>query len=122
MQRAVQYEAVLIPYQKSERTMRYSRLVTASAVLLSLGVPAFAFGLTESDYEYLATQNFAPDSSVLRGLSPKEQARLHAIITDATTSNNSAAQAKNVAEALAVFQEHQRWEETHPGEIWDSSK
>jgi hypothetical protein len=102
--------------------MRYSVLATAISVLLLLGTPVFAFGLTEFDYDYLATQNVARDSSVLKGLSPKEQARLHAIIIDATTSSDSAAQAKNVSEAMAAFQEHQRWEQTHPGQLWDSPK
>jgi hypothetical protein len=89
-------------------------------MLLFLAAPAFAFGLTDSDYDYLAAQNFARDSSVLKGLSPKEQARLHAIIIDQMTSKDSAAQAKNVDEAIAVFQDHQRWEETHPGQLWDA--
>jgi hypothetical protein len=102
--------------------MRYSVLATAAGILLLLGLSALAFGLTDTDIDYLATQNFARDSSPLKGLSPKEQARLHAIIVDATTSGDSAAQAKNVAEAMAAFQEHQRWEETHPGQLWDSPK
>jgi hypothetical protein len=104
------------------RTMRYARLATAASILLLLATPALAFGLTDTDYDYLATQNFARDNSVLKGLSPKEQARLHAIIIDATTSSDSAAQAKNVNEAMAAFEEHQHWEETHPGQLWDSSK
>jgi hypothetical protein len=102
--------------------MQYSVLATAAGIILLLGTPALAFGLTDTDYDYLATQNFARDSSVLQGLSPKEQARLHAIIIDATTSQDPAAQAKNVAQAMATFQDHQRWEETHPGQLWDSSK
>jgi hypothetical protein len=102
--------------------MRYSVSATAAGVLLLLATPAFAFGLTESDYDYLATQNFARDSSVLKGLSPKEQARLHAIIIDATTSSDSTGRAKNVDAAMATFQEHQRWEESHPGQLWDSPK
>jgi hypothetical protein len=102
--------------------MRYSAFAMASGTLVLLGTPAFAFGLTDSDYDYLATQNFAQESSVLKGLSPKEQARLHAIIVDTTTSSDSAAEAKTVGEAMATFQEHQRWEETHPGQLWDSPK
>jgi hypothetical protein len=102
--------------------MRYSALAAAAGVFLLIGTPAFAFGLTDSDFDYLATQNIARDNSVLKDLSPLEQARLHAIIIDATTSNNAAAQAKNVAEAMATFAEHQNWETTHPGQLWDSSK
>ncbi len=102
--------------------MRYSALAAAVGLFLLIGTPAFAFGLSDSDYDYLATQNIARDSSVLKNLSPKEQARLHAIIIDATTSHDAVAQAKNVAEAMATFAEHQNWEAAHPGELWDSSK
>jgi hypothetical protein len=27
-----------------------------------------------------------------------------------------------VAQAMATFGEHQNWEETRPGQLWDSSK
>jgi hypothetical protein len=103
--------------------MRHSALVaTAVGVFLLIGTPAFAFGLTDSDYDYLVTQSFARDSSILKNLSPREQARLHAIIVDATTSKDATAQAKNVAEAMTTFAEHQNWEATHPGQLWDSLK
>ena len=48
--------------------MQYSTLVKASAALLLLSTSARAFGLTDSDYDYLTTQNVPRDSSVLRGL------------------------------------------------------
>jgi hypothetical protein len=94
----------------------------ASVAFLLLGTPAFAFGLTDSDYDYLTTQNVQRDSSVLRGLSPRERARLHAIITNGASENDPTAQAKNVADAIAVFEGHQLWEQGHPGELWDSPK
>ena len=123
MQHAAQCDALRAHTElKRQLTMRYSALAAAAGVFLLIGTPAFAFGLTDSDYDYLATQNFARDSSVLKDLSPMEQARLHAIIIDAKTSGDPAAQAKNVSEALALFQEHQRWEEDHPGQLWDSPK
>jgi hypothetical protein len=100
--------------------MRLTILAAAVGALLLVGTPALAFGLTESDYDYLATQNFARDNSVLKGLSPKEQARLHAIIVDLTTSGDAQAQAKNVAEAMATYGDHQNWEVMHPGQLWDS--
>jgi hypothetical protein len=102
--------------------MRYLLLATATGAFLLMGAPAFAFGLSESDYDYLATQNFLRDSSILEGLSPKEQSRLHAIITDATTNSDPAKQAKNVGEAMSTFQEHQNWEKSHPGQLWDLPK
>jgi len=100
--------------------MRFCALFVAAVTFLLLAIPAFAVGLTDSDYDYLAGQNFQKGSSVLNGLSPKEQARLHAIINDQTTSGNSAARAKDVSETLATFQDHQHWEETHPGQLWDA--
>jgi hypothetical protein len=100
--------------------MRYCASFIGAGAFLLLATPVFAFGLTDSDYDYLASQNFEKGSAVLSGLSPKEQARLHAIIIDQTTSGNSAARAKDVSETMATFQDHQHWEETHPGQLWDS--
>jgi hypothetical protein len=34
--------------------------------------------------------------------------------------SDPAAQAKNVGEAVAAFQEHKHWEDTHPGQLWNS--
>jgi len=103
-------------------TMRYAVIAAAAGVFLLVGTSAYAFGLTDSDYDYLATQNFAHDNSVLKNLSPKEQARLHAIIVDATSNHDATAQAKNVAGAIATFAERQHWEDSHPGQLWDTSK
>jgi len=104
------------------KAVQYSTLVKASVAFLLLSTSARAFGLTDSDYDYLTTQNVPRDSSVLRGLSPKEQARLHAIITIGASNNDPAAQAKNVAEEIAVYQGHQLWEQMHPGNLWDVPK
>ena len=90
-----------------------------SVAVLVLSTPAFAFGLTDSDYDYLTTQNFPRDSAILSGLSPKERARLHAIIADGARESDPSVQAKNVAEAMAEFQGHQLWEQGHPGQRWD---
>jgi hypothetical protein len=35
--------------------MRYAVLATAVSALLVFGTPAHAFGLTDADYDYLAT-------------------------------------------------------------------
>jgi hypothetical protein len=104
------------------QAMRYSILMKASVAFLMLGTPALAFGLTDSDLDYLTTQNVPRDSSILHGLSPKEQARLHAIIMDGANGKDPAAQARNVAEAIAEYQGHQLWEQAHPGQLWDSPK
>jgi hypothetical protein len=104
--------------------MRCAPLVAAAGFFLLIGTPAFAFdyGLTDSDYDYLATQNFARDNSVLKSLSPKEQARLHTVINDATTGHDDAARSRNVAEAMAIFAYHQQWEAIHPPQPLHPSK
>jgi hypothetical protein len=108
----------------AERThlVRFSIIVEATIALIVLCAPALAFGLTDADYDYLATQNVPRDSAVLRALSPKEQARLHAIIIDRASEHDPTARAKNVADALALYQEHQRWELEHPGQLWDQPR
>ena len=99
--------------------MKLSILAFAGAALLAASASAFAVGLTDADHDYLATHGVERDSSVLRGLSPREQARLHALINDAATANNTAARAGNVGTALQEFREHEAWEQAHPGELWD---
>jgi hypothetical protein len=84
--------------------------------------PAFAVGLTEADFVYLTTQNVQSDGEVIRGLSPKEQSRLHVLINDLTTANDPIARAKDVSNALAEFKTHQQWEVEHPGQLWDEPK
>lgn len=84
--------------------------------------PAFAVGLTEADFVYLTTQNVQTDGAVIRSLSPKEQARLHALINDLTTANDPVARAKDVSNALAEFKNHQEWEVEHPGQFWGEPK
>jgi len=97
--------------------MRSWILAAAGFALITATAPAFAFGLTDTDQDYLSAQGVDRTSSVLRGLSPREQARLHAIINDATTINDPAARALAVAKALDEFREHQAWEQAHPGEL-----
>ena len=101
---------------------KYALLWTAAVGLVAFGMPALAVGLTESDIDYLATQDVARDSPVVEGLSPREQARLHAIIIDLRTIDDPAARAKGVADAIAEYQGHQLWEREHPGKLWDEPK
>jgi hypothetical protein len=84
--------------------------------------PAFAVGLTDADFVYLTTQNVQSDGVVIRGLSPKEQSRLHVLINDLTTANDPVARAKDVSNALAEFKSHQEWEVEHPGQFWGEPK
>jgi hypothetical protein len=98
--------------------MRYL-IIFAFAALFGGTAVSFAVGLSEADYEYLAAHEFKPNSPLLRDLSPKEQATLHAIIADSRTTVDPTARAKNVTDALAVYREHQLWEREHPGELWD---
>jgi hypothetical protein len=87
-----------------------------------LVTPAFAVGLTEADFDYLTTQNLEGDGVVIRGLSPKEQSRLHVLINDLTTAKDPVARAKDVSNALAEFKSHQDWELEHPGQFWGDPK
>jgi hypothetical protein len=87
-----------------------------------LVTPAFAVGLTEADFNYLTTMDVQSDGTVIRGLSPKEQSRLHVLINDLTTANDPIARAKDVSNALAEFKSHQEWEVGHPGQFWGEPK
>jgi hypothetical protein len=102
--------------------MRYSILMAAGVALLMATAPAFAFGLTDTDHAYLSTQGVERTSALLQSLSPREQARLHALINDAATAHNPATRERDVANALTKFKEHQAWEAAHPGELWDVPK
>jgi hypothetical protein len=102
--------------------MNYSILVGAAAVFLGIATSAFTVGLTEADHDYLLTQNVERSSPVVKGLSPKEQARLHGLINDSQTESDPTARAKIVDQALAEFASHQRWEAMNPGQLWDSPK
>jgi hypothetical protein len=101
--------------------LKYS-ICTGAIVGFFLITPAFAVGLTEADFDYLTTQNVQSDGEVIRGLSPKEQSRLHVLINDLTTANDPIARAKDVSNALAEFKIHQQWEVEHPGQLWDEPK
>lgn len=101
--------------------LKYSICAGAIAGYL-LVTPAFAVGLTEADFTYLTTLDVQSDGMVIRGLSPKEQSRLHVLINDLTTANDSIARARAVSEALAEFKNHQKWEVEHPGQFWGEQK
>lgn len=96
-----------------------SAFAAAVMCVLVSTIPAFAVGLTDADFEFLATQNVERNSSVLRGLSPRELARLHALINDLVTSGDQVARKKAVERALQEFRAHQAWEQANPGQLWD---
>jgi hypothetical protein len=99
------------------RAMRWAIAASAGLALLAAASPAVAFGLSEADYAYLAARDVERTSAVVRGLSPREQARLHAVINDAATAGDEAARATAVTKALEEFRERQAWEATHPDEL-----
>ena len=101
--------------------LKYSICTGAIAGYLLI-TPAFAVGLTEADFSYLTTLDVQSDGMVIRGLSPKEQSRLHVLINDLTTANDPTARAKDVSNALAEFKSHQEWEAGHPGQFWGDQK
>ena len=97
--------------------MRLAALAAAGAAFLGTAPPAAAYGLTEADYAYLAVRDVERASAVLRDLSPREQARLHAVINDAATAGDAAARAGAVATSLEEFRERQVWDAAHPEEL-----
>jgi hypothetical protein len=100
--------------------MKYCLRIGAAAAVFLCVSSASAFFLTDADYAYLATQNFVRSESIFQNLGPREEARLHAVINDLQTENTPAVRAKIVTDTLKEFMNHQRWEEMHPGQIWDS--
>jgi hypothetical protein len=103
------------------RALKYWVLPGVAATFFAT-VPALAFGLSDEDYLYLATQKVERSGALIRGLSPKEQARLHSLINDPRSINDATVRDRNVNAALAEFLSHQLWEQSHPGQLWDAPK
>jgi len=103
-------------------SLKYWAFPGIAAAFFAVTVSALAFGLSDEDYLYLATQKVERDGALIRGLSPKEQARLHSLINDPRTINDAAMRDRNVNAALAEFLSHQLWEQSHPGQLWDEPK
>lgn len=97
-------------------------VILATAIAFIAVTPAFAIFLTDSDLEYLATQDIKRGSSVLNGLSPREQARLHTLINDPATESDLLARARIVRDALNEFEANQDWEKMNPGQLWDAPR
>jgi hypothetical protein len=104
------------------KTAMKQYLLIMTSVTFLTATAAFAVGLTEADYNYLESQEIERSSILIRGLSPREQARLHALINDEQTKNNPLAQAENVNEALRGFSRNQLWEQQNPGQLWDTPR
>jgi hypothetical protein len=99
-----------------------SCLAALAAVVLVFAVAssAFAWGLTDEDYDYLRkTQNLERYNHPVLDLSPKERSRIHDLINDPQTAHDPIARDRNVKDALALFLSHQLWETAHPGKLWD---
>ena len=97
-------------------------VILGAAIAFLISAPAFAVFLTDTDFEYLATQDVKRGSPVLNGLSPKEQSRLHALINDPGTDNDLLGRAKIVRDALNEFEANQHWEKMNPGQLWDAPR
>jgi hypothetical protein len=97
-------------------------IICGVAIAFFVSAPAFAVGLTDTDYEYLASQDVKRGSSVINGLSPKEQARLHGLINDPGTDSDPVARARTVRDILSEFEANQDWEKRNPGQLWDAPR
>jgi hypothetical protein len=106
----------------SSHLLKYRVLPGITVTFLAATVSALAFGLSDEDYLYLATLKVERDGALIRGLSPKEQARLHSLINDPRTTNDATIRDSNVNAALVEFLSHQQWEQSHPGQLWDAPK
>jgi hypothetical protein len=94
--------------------------VLAAAGVFAITSSAFAWGLTDQDYDYLRkTQNLESYNHPVLDLSPRERERIHDLINDPRTAHDPAARDQNVKDALILFLSHQLWETTHPGKMWD---
>jgi hypothetical protein len=106
---------------RNERHNCAPAFAAAVGLLLAVTSSAFAWGLSDEDYDYLrTTQRLERYDAPVPDLSPKERSRLHALIND--PQSDAAVRDKNVKDALALFLEHQLWEKAHPGELWDVPK
>ena len=97
-------------------------MILAAVIAFFTVTPVFAVGLTDTDHEYLATQDIKRGSPVINGLSPKEQSRLHALINDPVTNADPVARARIVRDVLSEFEANQDWEKKNPGQLWDAPK
>ena len=101
---------------------RCGTIFAAIAAFFSVTACAFAFGLSDEDYDYLKNQHIDRSEAPILDLSPKERTRVHNLINDPQTANDPLARDKNVKDELRVFLEHQLWEKQHPGELWDAPR
>ena len=97
-------------------------IFAAVTVLSLVTASAFAFGLSDEDYDYLKAKQIERSDAPMRDLSPKERTRVHDLINDPQTASDPSARDRNVKDALNLFLEHQLWEKEHPGELWDAPK
>jgi len=107
----------------SGQSLKYCIRAGVAAGFFAVTASALAFGLSDDDYVYLATaQHLERYNAPVLDISPKERSRLHDLINDPRTADDPIARDKNVKDALAVFLDHQLWEKSHPGQLWDEPK
>ena len=93
----------------------------AVGLLLAVTSSAFAWGLSDEDYDYLRRrQSLERYDAPLPNLSPKERSHLYYLIND--PQPDAIGRDENVKDTLGLFLEHQLWEKAHPGELWDAPK
>jgi len=103
--------------RKEHRNTVAMGLVLAGLLAGSAG--AFAFGLSDEDYDYLQAQHIDRNKPPMLDLSPKERTRIHDLITDSQTAHDPAARDKNVKDAPTLCLSYQLWEKAHPGKMWN---
>jgi hypothetical protein len=101
---------------------KYGIVVGVAAGFFAVTVTAFAEGLSDEDYLYLATIQHVDHSATVLHISPMERETLHYLINDPQASTDPAMRDKKVKNALDEFLAHQLWERSHPGQLWDAAK
>jgi hypothetical protein len=105
------------------QSLKFWILLGAVVGSFAVTVSAFAFGLSDEDYVYLATTHHVERTNApIFDISPKERSRLHSLINDPRTTNDPSARDKNVKDDLVELLDHQIWEKSHPGQLWDQPK
>ena len=89
-------EKWMVKMQK--RGWSYATICAVTLSFITIIGFAFAYDLSDKDYEYLKAQHIERDHAPVLDLSPKERSRLHVLINEPRT--DAAARDENTARAL----------------------
>jgi hypothetical protein len=102
------------------QSLRCGIVLGAIAGVFTVTGSAFAEGLSDEDYLYLATVQHVDHKAAVLDISPMERETLHYLINDPQAATDPVTHDKKVKNALGEFLAHQLWEKSHPGQLWDA--